>query len=545
MKHYLVTGYFVNKEDVKHYNAAKIWGDASIDLLFREKTHNNLGLAGLSGYSICKDEVISFSYSEAQAIVNKTAEHLLFSGLNSGDILAVQLPNSVETQLLYLACWQQDITVAAMPSNWRKRDVEQALIRISPQGYIAAKIHDGFNFDELMFETAFNISSIRQLFSLGGSASDGCIALDPCFDVQQSHNINLLKPEDLAINNANGACFISFAKNGAGVNMPFYHTHNHLIAAANISMSLMRLDNQTKIINPFCPTSISTIVLSLIVWTLSNADLHCVDGIIATEFQDMAFKKAVLLLPKTFDEPALVDALFEQGLAKLVMLDKIQVQHLSSSDNADIIDILSVGEYGFIPFNRQKIETPIKPRQYDYFNENNDLLDGISLSVNGDYWQLSCSFMPLNCVTTELNILTDININANPNTQNLHIGSMNVNFLEIEQLLINYPGVDDVAVLVFKDKLMISKPVIAIVPKLGAVILQHEVVNYLKERKVAHYKIPNDLFKIPAIPRDHQGKITRATSREKLLKLVGPVKVTQGDNLVNIQQELATLLANA
>lgn len=543
---------FENLEEIEQYSAQNIWGDQSIDLLFRLKTQTNRTDIGLSGYSICEDQVVSLSYAQIQTIVDKLAQQFLFSGLRTGDVLALQLPNSIESHMLYLACWQQNLIVAPLPVLWREADVKQALIRISPQAFICPIIHDGFNYSELMYQIGFDISSLRVLFSLGGNTVDGCLALDEFFIRDISLDLMLLKPDDYIKVDANNTCFISFAKDSKGNNLPYYHTHNQLIAAANIFNCLANPQQGHKICSPFPPTSMAICAITTVSWSLSQAALICHDGLMATEFQDIEIDKTILMLPATFNEPNLIEALFSQGLTKLIFIGKVNEVQSHTYFNDDIIDITTFKEFAFLPLMRTKKNQQITNQTYSYNLLDGKTTDSIELTAlknhTEDYiWRISCSFLPSNVIKVYNKYTSDIpyNVDAGNNT-NVTIGNMALNYADLERELLNYHGVEDVAILAIEDKLLGQKPIIAIVPKVGAVILHHELVEYLKSKHISPYKIPQELYKIPEIPRDYDGTILYRTSKQQLLKLVGPKSNGPvADGLLAVQQELASLLADA
>ncbi|MBL1420144.1 MAG: acyl--CoA ligase [Alphaproteobacteria bacterium] len=538
-----------NEDEIEYFTNQDIWGDVSIDLAFREKAQNHRSSIGLSGYSVCDDQFSELSYAHIQAVVDKIALQLLFFGLKAGDVMAVQLPNSIETQILYLACWQKGIVVAPLPALWREYDVKQALIRISPEAYICPILHDGFNYTDLMYQIGFDISSIKLLFSVGGNPIDGCISLDEFFAHRPTHDVNLLKPDDYPVVDANSTCLISFAKDDNDKEAPFYHSHNQLIAATKIFNSLAKPVLKNQITSPFPPTSMAVCALTIISWVLSDAKLTCYDGLMATEFQNIDIKDAIIYLPAAFDEPKLIEALFEQGLNKLVFIDKINAPAARRQIRNNILDVTVLGEYAFIPQLRNALDTQIQAKTYKYRLVNN-VKDEVVLGQYRDHtqqkkWQISCSFLPTNIVKTEGKFNSNIEYATRSTNQKLDVGNMTLSYADIERELLGFHGVEDAAVLAIQDKLLGHRPVIAIVPKVGAVILHHELVEFLKNKQIAAYKIPHELYKIPNIPCDHNNNIIRLTSKQALLKLVGPQKTGGGDGLLAVQQELAALLADS
>ncbi|NRA88390.1 MAG: acyl--CoA ligase [Rhizobiales bacterium] len=542
-----------NKDEIELFTKLNLWGQASLDLLFRQKIQTNRSNIGLSGYSICEDDFVELNYIQIQAIVNKISEQFLLSGLKAGDVFALQLPNSIESQIIYLACWQQGISIAPLPILWRESDVEQALIRISPQAYICPILHDGFSFTDHMYKVGFNITSIKLLFSLGGNAIDGCSGLDEFFKFEATHDVNLLKPEDYPFVDPNSTCLISFSKDLSGNNTPLYHTHNHLVAASKIYNSLSKPTRNSKIISPFPPTCMAICAINITSWIISDASLVCYDGLMATEFQNIPLDNSILCLPATFCENKLVDALFKQNLAKLTFVQKINSNILSDQYvREDVIDVTTFDEIAFLPTLRVDNTSQIEAGNYEYKLIDNAVIDTIMLvkhqnKQDKNVWKVSCSFLPSNVIkignayTSDILCSNNTGINAE-----LNIGNMSVNYTDIERCLLGFHGVDDAAILVIEERLLGSKPVFAIVPKVGAIILHHELIEFIKNKGISTYKLPQELYKIPEIPRDYDNNIIRRTTKEKLLKQIGPlVSGVSKDGLLAVQEELASLLANS
>ena len=245
----------------------------------------------------------------------------------------------------------------------------------------------------------------------------------------------------------------------------------------------------------------------------------------------------------------MVNALFEQELDKLVFVGKINAANKSQNPRANILDVTTLAEYAFIPQMRSQQNQQIQAKTYQY-SLTNGAVDKIVLNQYENHtgqkkWQISSSFLPTNTVRINGTFNSNIDYATNLIDQKLNVGNMTLSHADIERELLGFHGVEDAAILAIEDNLLGHRPIIAIVPKVGAVILHHELVEFLKNKQIAAYKIPQDLYKIPNIPRDYDNNIIRLTSKQQLLKLVGPQKSGGGDGLLAVQQELASLLADA
>ncbi|MDH6280844.1 class I adenylate-forming enzyme family protein [Prescottella agglutinans] len=93
-------------------------------------------------------------------------------------------------------------------------------------------------------------------------------------------------------------------------------------------------------------------------------------------------------------------------------------------------------------------------------------------------------------------------------------GGMNIAPAEIEGLLLEHPGVSDVAVIGYPDEVLGEKCCAVVVPAPGSSVELTDLVNHLRERQVASFKLPERLEIVESIPRNPVGKIVRRDLRE-------------------------------
>lgn len=93
-------------------------------------------------------------------------------------------------------------------------------------------------------------------------------------------------------------------------------------------------------------------------------------------------------------------------------------------------------------------------------------------------------------------------------------GGENINPYEIEELLHNYPGIDDVCIVPKSDATW-GEIVVAVVVTKGKKITLDNIKDYLTG-KIASFKIPKKLFQFDSIPYTKTGKIHRAEVRKKI-----------------------------
>lgn len=88
---------------------------------------------------------------------------------------------------------------------------------------------------------------------------------------------------------------------------------------------------------------------------------------------------------------------------------------------------------------------------------------------------------------------------------------------EVENILLQHPGLADAAVFGITDERKGEIPVAAVVVKAGVQIDDEEVIAFCRAR-MAGYKVPRSLIRVESLPRVHGWKLLRRTLREEFGK---------------------------
>jgi long-chain acyl-CoA synthetase len=95
----------------------------------------------------------------------------------------------------------------------------------------------------------------------------------------------------------------------------------------------------------------------------------------------------------------------------------------------------------------------------------------------------------------------------------LLVNGINVYPREIEELIYQFPGVKEAAVIGKADSRKGEQPVAFVVPNDGAVVDEKGLRHFLR-RKLADYKVPRKVVFLPALPRNTTGKILKTSLRK-------------------------------
>jgi len=113
----------------------------------------------------------------------------------------------------------------------------------------------------------------------------------------------------------------------------------------------------------------------------------------------------------------------------------------------------------------------------------------------------------------------------------LLVNGINVYPREIEEVLYQFPGVKEAAVIAKPDARRGEQPVAYVAPNEGTV-LDEKILQQFVRRKLADYKVPRQVVFLAALPRNTTGKILKTTLREMLrsgqeLKPSSPLPLTR------------------
>ena len=95
----------------------------------------------------------------------------------------------------------------------------------------------------------------------------------------------------------------------------------------------------------------------------------------------------------------------------------------------------------------------------------------------------------------------------------LLVNGINVYPREIEEVLYQFPGVKEAAVIGKPDSRRGEQPVAFVAPNDGAA-LDEKAVQQFARKRLADYKVPRKVVVLPALPRNATGKILKTTLRQ-------------------------------
>jgi fatty-acyl-CoA synthase len=102
----------------------------------------------------------------------------------------------------------------------------------------------------------------------------------------------------------------------------------------------------------------------------------------------------------------------------------------------------------------------------------------------------------------------------------LKVGGENVDPMEVEGLLLQRDGVQQVAIVGYPDRRLAEIPVAFVVAKPGCAPTEEALIESCRG-KVASFKIPRRVIFLDALPMTASGKVRKEALRELALQTLG------------------------
>jgi len=487
------------------------------------------------------DEKSRVSWLQLGIYVERIALKFLELGIKKGDTVIVQLPNWAEFVYLYLAlCRIGAVAVMALPHH-RHSEVKYLAQLTNSVALIIPSSYKSFDYIKMAEEIKEELPCLKYVITAGGEGSEGIPSLNEMMEerIEDKYPQGYLKrfspqPRDVAVILTTGGttaepkgvprthndylCNTRYFTQALGrtdesiLLIPTPIAHNAaLLCGVNISvltgckMVLITKTGPEDILNAFEQEKITTTVLvPTQAWALVNCptlNRYKLDSLenIASGGQNVP--------------PELVRAMMDKIGCKVINVFGMAEGPCSCTRLEDPVDIVC-----------NTVGRPICPG--DEFKIVDD--DGKELPPEEEGELIArgpCIFRGYfkaheenkKAFTPEGFHLTG-DLGSFDKNGNLRItgrkkdmiirGGENISPAEIEQLLLSHPRIENVAVIGMPDP-KFGERVCAYIKLKGGNISLEEVVSFLKDRKIASFKLPERIEIIEEFPLTNVGKVSK------------------------------------
>ncbi|MFG2001106.1 class I adenylate-forming enzyme family protein [Spirillospora sp. NPDC048911] len=544
-------------ERVAEYTAAGWWGNGTFDELFRARVAEGpdrlavvdpANKAALTGR-----EARRLTWRELDAEVDGLAAVLAKYGLTQGKVVGVQLPNTVEQVAFYLACWRLGVVVSPMPMQYREHETTQ----LSRLARFDAYVTVGRFSDRAMAAEAMVLG--LPTLAYGTDLPPDVISLDE----------ELAKPcEPAPVHKAdpNDCVTICWTSGTESTPKGVPRCHDDWLAIATICLEAPRMTASDVLLNPFPMVNMAGFAGLFLPWLLAGGVFvqhHPFD--LPTFLRQIAEERVTY----TVAAPALLTML----LAREDLLQAIDISSLTriGSGSAPLSPAMvrgwqeehGIGVINFFGSNEgvgmltDPYDVPDPDQRARYFPRYG--VPGTTWSTRAADW----TTMRIVDLVTEKDITEpgrpgelrvkgpqvfagylnasqlaspfddqgylrsgDIFEIAGDRHQFIRYidrakdlvirGGMNIAAAELEALIAGHPAVAEVAVIGYPDEVLGEKICAVVVPSPGTTLTLDALVAYLRDLRIASYKLPERLELREALPRNPVGKVLKRNLRTTL-----------------------------
>lgn len=560
-------------EQIQDYTSRGWWGSDTLTDVFLRNVHATPDATALvdpaNRAEFTNGVVTRLTYADLLTAIDRLAAGLLKLGVGKDDIVMVQLPNIVELVEVYLAVARLGAIISPLPVQYRTHELKQVMGITQPKAFITTTNFMNANYVEMVQSVLPEFPSVKTIVAIGDSLPDGVVSFGDL----------LAAPHDAAALDAHlkanpvdaNECFtICWTSGTEAEPKGVPRSHNHWITIAWATVDGAQLDPRCNLLNPFPMINMSGIGGMLVPWLLTGGKLVMHQPLNLPVFLQQIGQEQINY---TVAPPVLMNLLLMKP-ALLANADLSSIKNIGSGSSPlapsmvsqwkekhgiDVLNFFGSNEgtsfvgapvdipdpaerarlfprYGVPgyswnlryaagiftklvdPLTKAVITEPGIPGEmaikspavfngyYDRPDMTAKVFDNEGYFYTGDLFAIDGEGGELNRYRF-VGRLKDIIIRA----------GMKIAPEELENLLAEFPKVAEVAVLGVPDRRIGEEQVfIVAVAKPEENPTLSEIVDFLKTKDIAAYKMPKKLVTVTALPRNPVGKILKRVLKEKI-----------------------------
>jgi hypothetical protein len=297
--------------------AAGVAGDATLDDLFRATAARRPDAIALrdppNRASFTDGAARSLTYAQADQIISAIAERLRRTNLPTDAVVGLQMANTVDSVITFMAVLRAELIAMPLPLLWRRSDAIGAIRRTGASALIVSGRIGATDHFDLAVHAAAEAFTVRHVCGFGRHPPDGTIALDDLYAGADTGPVpatgsvpaTVITSErtDSPLRSAHVACVTwEVTTNGP---VPVARSDAQLIAGGLAILLESRVPQNAVILSTIPLSSFGGIAVTLVPWLLAGGTLalhHPFDGsTFAQQCRDLHGDAAVVpgpLLPQ-------------------------------------------------------------------------------------------------------------------------------------------------------------------------------------------------------------------------------------------------------
>lgn len=555
-----------DQKKIDEYTAKGYWGTKTLYDLFLENVRNKpTALAAvdpLNREAICSGAPQRFTYEQLQEKVEQLSAFLLKTGIRKEDIVGIQLPNTVELLMTYLAILRIGAIATPFPVQYRKHEYRTLLNFTEAKAVITMTNIFKHDAAQDFIDVKQEVSSLETIFAWGDNPPVDAVSLEnldlTVEDLQQANEICAS-----VTNTPNDVFTICWTSGTEGSPKGVPRTHNEWCISAYASVDAVGFVEDDILLNTFPMVNMAGLGGMFVPWLLTGCTLimhHPFD--LPTFLKQIAIERATY----TLAPPALLNMMLNnEDILKAADFSSLRAIGSGSTplspwmvkgwDEKFGISIVNYfGSNEGATFISDPRDIPDAEQRANFFPRLG--VEGINWSTRiAHYFESKIVDTETGDTITEIGMPGEMRIKGASvfpgywrqedvnreifdkdgffctgdlfeiiekegeakfyrfvgRTKEIIIrGGVNISPGEVEYLLHLHPKVADVSIVGVPDEHMGEKACACIVLKNPAETLSIvEIIQYFKDHDYAIYKIPEYIHFLEELPRNPVGKIMK------------------------------------
>ncbi len=154
--------FFSSKEAEVRYRELGLWSEQTFYDIFREKA------VRLQDKKAIVDARRTYTYKELLELVDNLAGNLIDIGLSPGDVIACQFPNWGVLSMMHLASNRIGVLCLPLHDGWREAEVGHLLKKSNARMVIVPHLYRGFDYPAMIASLRNDLPNIERVYSIGG-----------------------------------------------------------------------------------------------------------------------------------------------------------------------------------------------------------------------------------------------------------------------------------------------------------------------------------------------------------------------------------------
>jgi acyl-CoA synthetase (AMP-forming)/AMP-acid ligase II len=548
------------KNRIEDFTKRGWWGEDTLYSLFQDAVTSSGDqealIDPLNRVDITGDAPKRLSFSEVDKTVERYASIFFEQGLRKDDIAVIQLPNVVELPIVYLALSKLGIICSPIPMQYGAYEINSIIAETKPKAFISIQTFNK-NAHAEQFLSSFTNNELK--FALG--EIENFIDLHTYKPVSETYESQQSYSQDNPIT-ANDIFTICWTSGTTGTPKGVPRSHNLWLPMAKAAGYVSETEEGDTLLNPFPMINMASIGGFLFNWLLCKGKLvqhHPFDlNVFLNQIVNEDVKYTIAppaIMNMLLNNPAILD---QQDLSSLrsigcggAPLSEWMVESFQNKYDLTVQNIFGSNEGATLLSARNEIEDPHLRAQYfprfgveglDWSNPVSKLVKTklISVETNKEinepgqpgellisgatvfdgYWKAPEANAAV--FDEEGFFRTGDLFEISPEDTDKKFykfcgrckdliirGGMNISPEELDNLLSSHPKILEVAVTGYDDDILGEKVGVVAVVAEGETISLDEIIDFLKDKQIAKYKMPEDLRVIDVLPKNPVGKVLR------------------------------------